>query len=1504
MICWGYSVSVRKPQQLIENLPRGEKPIPANIVEQSKRFLEDLRQRNTEFYNDPRGKGALKDLQQTFPHPWLYVAELLQNAIDEHADRVSIVINNDHLIFEHNGKQFSEKDVESLCARGVSSKGAGTVGFMGVGFKACFRSYENVHVSSGPWQFSLRVPSVRRERFGDLQRSWIGAVLPEWDSDLVPPAEGMNCKFVLSGRLPDLGPIDDDLNRLFGEHRTLLALLAWKGVTDLNWDGDTWVLSKSVTELNDDGDSQLLIEALDETGSSLLRWIMFEGHYQPPSPAIKRFLEHRQLDPDPEDRDRVYAEASRPRQVALFVQLDADGTPLPVDRGSAYALLPTDVTLPIGVHIQADWLLVISRQEFMQIEGNEWHESILRQIPRLLGFYLAWLVSGNCTVNFKNGYDGLPGSYSLDREADRWFTSPEFRESITEEINDLAFLPMPSVGDSTIEFRSPSEARTLPKPLAVAFDKPLMRPRLLFGERIISTRILGQRATAFMSDLAVIDEMSPQELDQIWQQGAVREWRDQLDESDRDKRLAQLLGTLAELDSQDAWAAADLLCLPTESGEWTTRAHLKRFPPDWDILGQEPEISSALENFLAAKHEILSWGFERYIAKSQSAALRFVERVSPPKLEEVVTRWWDSLPVDPDSNQVSLILKFTGWVRGKLAQRKSLVKKVLSLEPEGTLRLLPPGNTLLADPYAGPFRKSLFPDLPLVATSYLDEKETTTADWRSFFESLPLAPQGAFKLHLKATRMGSSELRERLRDDYHPPNTRSSYMTKAWRGLTLDSYSYQLLDAHLPNEVEEAIDGHRITEGFVQDFSSWVLESPSMLSDYPSLIVAYIPYFQSCTAEDSVSQPTSWVRTLRDREWIFTKRGEGPYRPCDLLPKDDPVRPDAKVAALPAKLIELLEQAGISFGVSVPEAPAIERLTVHGVLANPETLLKFIREAIAEAGEDEAKRSLLHKVLEHRPLFPLPQGTTPVDGVLRVAGNRLVRSQRGRSTLSDWIVPIEKFASGSPEREVLELAETVHPFPATTTAGQVMDFLSWVWEAEPDAERVRGVMARAYQYLNEDLAGDPSGATRWEPISKQAKVFTTSHRHWVKIEGNEGVFLDDLNHSSLQAVTKDLELATPGHLGAEALEQTATARLLSLNLLSSRFSVEVQPKGPVAMPNHWQQGFDFIQNQLREQLGDSPEEKEDEAPSTKADRTALPLTRWDSINTLVYDKGLQTHSAASRAALWNGTVAVSGEPRDFARELCRILCDHWGLRLRHDLPEILPELAIRLTEIGDESIVAEWTNRTAEGAQSEDKHPSPAAKVDEPRGDDDKSESPNAPFEGTSGATGTSESSQSSGGQTNEFRPKRNRLLSYVAPPGAVNEGEPDTESSGRRSQIDEAGIARVKQHEKSSNREPDVMPHHNEGYDIKSYDKDGKLARYIEVKSLSGNWDVSNVKMTHSQFDHALENDERYWLYVVERAEHDDYRIHRIKNPARQVTYFVYDSGWEGIGEEDQHLP
>ena len=200
-----------------------------------KEFINKLAKENKQFYEEERGRGALKDLQQIFPHSWLYVAELLQNAIDAGSTRIRIEIHNDCLVFEHNGKVFDQQDVKAICTRGVSTKGPSTIGFMGVGFKSVFHSFEEAQISSGQWHFKLIVPVVKGSKFGDTQRDWLGVVLPAWNEDPPPLFSGMTCRFGLSRRLPALPPIV----RLLGPGGDLVGL-AKPGKTAGNLHG--WVV--------------------------------------------------------------------------------------------------------------------------------------------------------------------------------------------------------------------------------------------------------------------------------------------------------------------------------------------------------------------------------------------------------------------------------------------------------------------------------------------------------------------------------------------------------------------------------------------------------------------------------------------------------------------------------------------------------------------------------------------------------------------------------------------------------------------------------------------------------------------------------------------------------------------------------------------------------------------------------------------------------------------------------------------------------------------------------------------------------------------------------------------------------------------------------------------------------------------------------------------------------------------------------------------------------------
>jgi hypothetical protein len=148
---------------------------------------------------------------------------------------------------------------------------------------------------------------------------------------------------------------------------------------------------------------------------------------------------------------------------------------------------------------------------------------------------------------------------------------------------------------------------------------------------------------------------------------------------------------------------------------------------------------------------------------------------------------------------------------------------------------------------------------------------------------------------------------------------------------------------------------------------------------------------------------------------------------------------------------------------------------------------------------------------------------------------------------------------------------------------------------------------------------------------------------------------------------------------------------------------------------------------------------------------------------------------------------------------------------------------------------------------------------------------------------------------------RRPILRSYVPSP---NESDPESpteshdEESLGRDPTDEGGVHRVLEYEIACGRVPKEMPHWNPGYDVESRDAAGNIVRYIEVKSLSGYWKNTYAVLSRPQFEKALALGDIFWLYVVERAQSDDFRIHRIQNPALKANHFMFDDGWRATAE------
>lgn len=1522
-----------------------QKSVLTKITE-PKKVVDSILQKNLAFYTDPRGKGALRDLQQTFPHPWLYIAELLQNATDENATCISFTsTDNDGFIFEHNGRSLNGKDVRALCSRGVSTKGAGTVGFMGVGFKSVFRSFEKVEISSDPWKFSLTVP-ISEGSFGDLQRDWLGAVLPHWDEQNDSLSQGMTCRFSLSRRLPGLNSITSDLERVFGEENTLLALLAWRGVEEVQCNESRWLLSKK----GQNGDSPILLEALDQSSGTIRRWIMFVSTYQPSRTAVGRFLEHRQLHPNEQEKEKVYAEASRQRQVAAFCEIDEQNNPLIPERGNAFAFLPIGITLPVGLHVQADWLLVVSRQEIMQVEGNEWHQEILEQIPRLLHNFLAWIVDNQSGKGWERGYNALPLSYRSDEDIDQWFNREEFSLLLKNELQDLRFLPVRSIDDQKLRFISPRESRTLPSALAKHFDNEFSYQTLLFGENVISRTLLGRRAFQFVSGLDLIEELAPDDLVNKWKDGLVGQWLNKFEESYREKRITTLLTCLAELDEREPWRKAELACLPTQSGTWGNRTGLTRLPGDWDALAQETEIHSAFEPFVGSSSTTLSWELDRAWTRSRSPALKYVDHMSVPKLEDIANSWWDSLPEKVSREQAQLILQFTSWVRVKQPQRKRIIRKVLTGSENGQLLLVKAEDSLLAEPYAESCRRHFFPAVPAVSELYAEfDSSGSLADWRSFFESLDPKPKGPFALRLTATAVSWRDLKEKLGDDYSPPPLRSSWYRTKWRGLDIDSNHYKLLDAQLPKVITDLFAHNGLSLEDAVSLCLWLSEAPGGLREYPFERLAFIAFGEGRVTERSLPQHASWIRELETNKWIPSKHSTTLYRPSDILPFDDPARPNAPVADIPAELLEILSKGGIEFGSALPDAPAIDRLRVQGPHADVDTLLELTEKAIEEASDDESRRTLLLRVFRELELFPRPSSSNTIDRQQRVTYDRLVRAT-SRSTLGDWIVAVERFKNDSFERKLLDRVHSFAPLPETTTAEQAMEFLAWVWQSEPEVDRLRGILPRAFQYLRDALKDDEDLLLRWAGLQQDAKVFITPQRKWVRITGNDQLFLDDLTEALPDTITPNLQLATAGHLGESLMDQLATADLLRLKTLSTRFQILVLPEDETVAPEHWQKGFAYAQERLMERIRAKDRSEDIDSSDAQADkeRQPLQLSRWKTITTQVLDNGVIVSTGETRAAFIENTMGVSGLPADFAPDLCTLLCNRWRLRLRRDLADILPRLTVDLMSLGDPQVVSSWLPGTAESESNLQTQ----ILINQGTGLSSSGTNLASSEELTIAIEENGSKSDHAADGTGEDNLELGDIASSEAPPIGYGHTARDREirlSSmiKRRTELDrqinemttigvvppdcDSALAKgagefrsdddyrtaVIEYERRINRWAVAKSANEEGHDIDSYTHDEghperQLIRRIEVKGKGVNWNGDEiVEMSDSQFRHALSvkteeedlplhSDFDYWLYVVENNG-SNLIVLPLRNPARRAARYEFRGGsWRNFSEAE----
>lgn len=173
----------------------------SSVQDGRKAFVRSLADENRKRFGTDDGAAILGPLiERSFENIWTYPFELVQNALDAGARSIAIRLggDGDSLIFQHDGVDaLDEKCVTGLSKVSRSTKGAASVGFMGIGFKSVFGRFREVRVSGFGWTFRYEVSEVVGRKYRDRQPDMLGAVVPIWDDSIEEPESGFTTRFEL-----------------------------------------------------------------------------------------------------------------------------------------------------------------------------------------------------------------------------------------------------------------------------------------------------------------------------------------------------------------------------------------------------------------------------------------------------------------------------------------------------------------------------------------------------------------------------------------------------------------------------------------------------------------------------------------------------------------------------------------------------------------------------------------------------------------------------------------------------------------------------------------------------------------------------------------------------------------------------------------------------------------------------------------------------------------------------------------------------------------------------------------------------------------------------------------------------------------------------------------------------------------------------------------------------------------------------------------------------------
>ena len=767
--------------------------------------------------------------------------------------------------------------------------------------------FQEALISGWGWTFRYEITQVVGEEYGDVQRDLLGSVVPIWDDAVAAPEPGFTTRFEMRRRTDKGADLESDLACfLSDDDRTSLAILAASGLERLEVDGRVWALS-----VDEKPDGSLEATALSERENRL--WQLFPEQFQPSNDAVACFLEHRKIQPSEEEREQMYADAARLRRVLGVLPLNNDGTPVPPTRGRVYATLPTEVTLPFGLHINADWLLNISRSGLREIEDNPWQRDIVDRIADILARFLNWSADTLAEpAAVKAAFKGLTPPLTEAGGLETLLAEESCYRGCATALRMLrCFLFGPRrLGRWRSRSRAIPLFRLRPWRRRSGSNRSCGRQFLLKGS-VLMDDVLGPNALKLLRRIGLLAEMSPRELERAWEGGLEDWWKTLPDEQGNRRRLLfRIWAAVADLTSEEAWRDADLPCIRSVTGKWLPVGEVaflnEVLPAETEPGG--PEACQFMEPFVPDENR-LDDGWVSVLRKQKQKepehalllqAWNWIEEHARSiSLQEVVGDAVNALmsSTNPDW---SVLVPLGHWAKNRnradllthvLVESKSVPRGIFGRRGAlgGSLCRARSGSPTLVLGGSPQLQRPIWkrtPRVPAPMNGVLSWRRPAPKAGSKCDPWRPMPVNGTAR-----TSRSSSTLR------LTRSNGRMLGATSSWTSTSSQVFPIPMP----PNNCERRLllgfdDGFRVLKGKGRRQSSYFYYSDNNLKG---------------------SVPSVWVTKLSKLPWVHCEDGKL-RRPQDVLSSSDPAREDAPVAKLSSKLRSVLKEEGmrIRFGDS------------------------------------------------------------------------------------------------------------------------------------------------------------------------------------------------------------------------------------------------------------------------------------------------------------------------------------------------------------------------------------------------------------------------------------------------------------------------------------------------------------------------------------------------------------------------------------------------------------